>query len=576
MKHAKTYGAMTTTPTSYVITAVQPHVAIRLKHIFPKIPKGSGPPYKFRRDDQTAADLSWFLQRYPMAAEQRTLIDIERRRRAYEEEAAEIERIFLPEYVAPDYAGLREGSELRDYQKRAIELLRRSRGLMLGDDVGLGKTYTAAGACLMLDALPAVVVCHAHLQAQWVRVIEQFTTLRCFAPKVTRPHDVPESDVIVIRYTQLAGWADVLTAMDVGLVAYDEIQELRRGCESQKGCAANRLSRHARFRLGLSATPIYNYGSEIYEIMRFLAPDVLGEQADFMREFAPYGSIADPVALGSYLRDEGVFLRRTKPDVGQELPKVNRIVDTVDFDAATMRSVEDTARVLAQAATTGSFAERGQAARQLDLRLRHTTGVAKAKAVAQVARILIEGGEPIVLAGWHRDVYEIWLDELADLKPALYTGSETAKAKDETRRRFVEGETDLMIMSLRSGAGLDGLQERCSTIVFGELDWSPGVHHQCIGRLDREGQTEPVTALFLVCDDGSDPPMMDVLGLKSSEQSAIVDMTLEAQQAPADRTRLQMLVERYLNKAPRKSARVVKPAMPAIREEQRDGVRTVV
>jgi hypothetical protein len=71
-------------------------------------------------------------------------------------------------------------------------------------------------------------------------------------------------------------------------------------------------------------------------------------------------------------------------------------------------------------------------------------------------------------------------------------------------------------MSLRSGAGLDGLQKRCSTMVFGELDWSPGVHHQCIGRLDREGQEQPVTAMFLVCDDGSDPPMMEVLGLKAA------------------------------------------------------------
>src|SRR5579884_3848269 len=44
-------------------------------------------------------------------------------------------------------------------------------------------------------------------------------------------------------------------------------------------------------------------------------------------------------------------------------------------------------------------------------------------------------------------------------------------------------------MSLRSGAGLDGLQEDCTVGVFGELDWSPEQHRQCIGRLDRDGQT---------------------------------------------------------------------------------------
>lgn len=78
-------------------------------------------------------------------------------------------------------------------------------------------------------------------------------------------------------------------------------------------------------------------------------------------------------------------------------------------------------------------------------------------------------------------------------------------------------------MSVRSGAGVDGLQARCAMGIFGELDWSPGIHQQCIWRLDREGQKNPVTAFFLVTDDGSDPPMKDVLGIKASESQHIVD-----------------------------------------------------
>src|SRR5262249_53585753 len=157
---------------------------------------------------------------------------------------------------------------------------------------------------------------------------------------------------------------------------------------------------------------------------------------------------------------------------------------------------------LALRATTGDFHARGEATRELDLRVRHATGLAKAKNVAAMARIIVEGGSPIVLVGWHRDVYDVWLKELGDLEPAMYTGSEGTAAKNSSAERFLNGETDVLIMSLRSGAGLDGLQHRCSTMVFGELDWSPGVHHQCIGRLDREGQAEPVTAIFLVVEEG--------------------------------------------------------------------------
>jgi SNF2 family DNA or RNA helicase len=130
----------------------------------------------------------------------------------------------------------------------------------------------------------------------------------------------------------------------------------------------------------------------------------------------------------------------------------------------------------------------------------------------------------------------------------MYTGSETAGQKEAAKERFLRGETDLLIMSLRSGAGVDGLQHRCCTGIFGELDWSPGIHQQCVWRLDREGQTSPVTAFFLVTDDGSDPPIMDVLGIKASESHHIVDPHLGVAAKEDDAGHLRKLVERYINR----------------------------
>jgi hypothetical protein len=336
--------------------------------------------------------------------------------------------------------------------------------------------------------------------------------------------------------------------MGCGLLVFDEIQDLRKGDETEKGRAAAQLADVAQLRLGLSATPIYNYGNEIFSVLKFLRPELLGDYGEFAREWAPNGRLGDPKAFGTYLREQHAFIRRTKQDVGQDMPAVNKIVDVIDYDVVAMRSVDELAQTLAVRATSGTFTERGEATRELDLRVRHATGLAKAANVAAMARIIVEGGSPIVLVGWHRDVYEVWLRSLADLEPAMYTGSETAAGKNASVGRFLAGETDVLIMSLRSGAGLDGLQARCSTMVFGELDWSPGVHHQCIGRLDREGQTEPVTAIFLVVDEGSDPPMMEVLGLKASEASQILDPTLGVQSARSDGGGLRALVARYLDR----------------------------
>lgn len=560
----RTYGALALAGDIWTLSGTPPHLAIRLKQIFPRIAKHAVAPFTFPHDWPTCADLAWFTSRYPMVISDSDQALLTQGREAFETKQAELERILMPDYVLPETVGLAPGQVIRAYQAQAIELLMASTGLLLGDEVGLGKTYVTAGACLRPGALPAAVVVQTHLQKQWAQKIGEFTGLRTHVIKGTKPYDLPPADIYLFRYSQILGWIDTFEAMQFKLVAYDEIQELRTGRGTGKGNAAYRLSSLATYRLGLSATPIMGYGAEIWNIMQFINETVLGSFEDFGREWCGMNyrngkmNLIDPKALGTFLRDEHAFLRRTKHDVGQMMPPVNRIVETVDYDAAKVASVEALATALAIRATTGGFEERGRAARELDIMMRQTTGVAKAKAVAGVARIVVEGGAPLVLVGWHREVYDIWNAELADLKPAMYTGSESPAAKAKNLERFLSGETEILIMSLRSGAGIDGMQFRSSTMIFGELDWSPGIHHQCLGRLDREGQKDPVTGIFLVVDEGSDPPMMEVLGVKASEATQVIDPTLGVQPVHADRAKLKGLVDIYLAK--RKSKTVAQLA----------------
>jgi superfamily II DNA or RNA helicase len=545
----RTYGRIALRPKGWVLFDVEPHVAIRLKQMFPRIPKHATGSFDLSHDDATDSDLHWFLLRYPLGISSEDRTALNRGASRFLAHQAEMERILVPTYQPPSYVGLRSGQEIRNYQGQAIELAARSKGLLLGDECGLGKTYMGAGFCLAPERLPAVVVCQVHIQNQWVGVLERFTTLRVHRVTKARPYTLPDADVYVFRYSQLGGWVDIFNGGLFKSVIFDEPQELRTGNTTAKGAGAEVLSREAKWRLGLTATPIYGYGSEIYNIMQFINSSVLGTAEDFHREYVnDTGKLKDPKALGTYLREQYAFLRRTKGDVGKEMPPVNRIVDTIAYDQNALDSIEDLARQLAIKATTGMFTERGAAAREMDLMVRQATGIAKARHVADVVRILVESGEPVLLMGWHRAVYEIWNERLADLKPLMYTGSESPTQKVAAKDAFLAGDSNLLIMSLRSAAGLDGLQARCSTIVFGELDWSPGVHHQCVERLDREGQERPVMAMFLVADEGSDPPMMEVLGLKASEAHQVVDPSIGVQATYSDESRLKALIDRYLHR----------------------------
>lgn len=566
---SRAYGALKLIEegTRWEISRLEPHVAIRLKQLFPRVPKQSTGPFHLPRDLMHAADLDWFTSRYPLAISEEDRAALQAGRLAFDAQQAEMERILLPDYQPPAIQGLKPGQVLRPYQSQAVEILRRRKSLLLGDEGGLGKTYTAAGfLCSEPGALPAAVVCDAHMQNQWIEKLTEFTTLRVHKITKASPYSLPVADVYVFRVTQIAGWIDFFSANDFfTAVIYDEPQSLRTGTSTAKGAGALVLSSKTAYRLGLTATPIYNYGTEMWNVMQFIDPTVLGSWGDFQREWVDnFGRIADPKALGTYLREQHALIRRLKADVKQQLPKASTIVEYVDYDAKTVQSIEELAQKLAICATTGSFVERGQAARDLDIMVRQNTGVAKAKAVAQFARLMLEAGEPVLLVGWHRAVYDIWLEELKDYSPAMYTGSETASQKERSKARFLNGETDLLILSLRSGAGVDGLQHRCSVVILGELDWSPGIHQQVIWRLDREGQKSPVTCFVLVTDEGSDPPMMDVLGIKSSEATQIVDPDLGVQIVEADMTKLQRLVQRYLSKAGKHRKNAPRPEEAAV------------
>ncbi len=544
----RTYGDLSFDSTKKIwnIEKAEPHVCIKLKAVFNKLSKTAA-QFSFPHSPENCHDLLWFIDRYPLAVSENDLTVLKGGRGTYISNINELESILLPNYT-PIEIKLKEGLQARDYQLKGKDIYLKCKRILIGDDIGLGKTLTGILSLMHQETLPAMVTVQTHLPKQWKAEIERFTNLRVHLIKGTKPYDLPEADVYITKYSCLAGWIDVFRQGIFKSAIFDEIQELRHH-GTGKYWGAKELSQKAEFVLGLSASPIYNYGDEIYNVVDIIKPEALGRRDDFVREWSGYGKgIKDPKALGTYLRESFLMLRRTRKEVGRELPPINKIIHTVPHDESMAESAAEIARSLAIKVTTGSFVERGAAARELDIFVRHETGVAKANGVAQFVRILLENDEPIVLAGWHRDVYDIWLKELAEFNPVMYTGTESPAEKEKSKAAFINGETNLFIISLRSGVGLDGLQGRCNIVVVGELDWSPKVHDQLIGRVDRDGQEKQVTAIFLVSADGSDPLMIDVLGLKASQSANIIDPLESVGSQYSDESRLKLLAESYLKK----------------------------
>ena len=506
----------------------EPHVATRLKRVFPKA-KPSQKKIELSAIPETTEELRWFLLRYPLDMDSRGAEALERLAEDHLAKRREVTRILsggsttpVPKMAIPP----------RPYQAATSELVHVTGRVLCADELGLGKTVTALSMLARDGVLPVAVVVPTHLPSQWTREVQKFIPgLRSYVVKTTSPEREkvpPDVDVWIVPYSRLAGWAERLRPV-VRAVVFDEAHELRREGSAKYG-GAQAISSEAKFRIGLTATPIWNYGGEFYSVLGVLAPGELGTWEEFTREWCGHyhdprkAKIKDPVAFGSWLREQGLMVRNTRREVGRQLPPVVRSVVDVEWSDEPFQEIEDAVVQLATRTLTAKGRDAFLAAGDLDARVRMATGIAKAPHVAALVKGLVESSdEPVVLFGWHRSVYDVWVRALASLSPVLYTGTEDAKKKDENLRRFIDGDSRVLIMSIRSGQGIDGIQDVCHRAVFGELDWSYGAMEQALGRVHRDGQDEPTMAYYAVCDQGSDPVVLDVLDLKRWQQDGVVD-----------------------------------------------------
>lgn len=543
------------------IIEAEPHVMIRVKRMFTRVNLYRRGEVSIAATDEVARDLQWLLGRFPFKIDDVALARLHREAGEHRAKEETVEAILRGDH--PHLRLVDPARPARDYQSVAADLAIATGRLLITDDVGLGKSMTGALVLRAPDALPALIVTLTHLPHQWVEELRKtLPGLKVHIVRRGEPYDLKnlrgmdgEPDVLVMNYHKLAKWADHLTGI-MRSVIYDEAQELRREM-SMKYEAAAQIADAARYKVGLTATPVYNYGGEIWNVMNVLAPDALGTKEEFVREWgagswADHVMVRDPEALGSYLRSEGLMIGRTRKEVGRELPDVIRIVQKVEADEETLDKLSgdavEMARLIMSSDADGK--DRWKASGELDWRLRQATGIAKAPYVAAFVRLLLESEKQVVLFGWHRAVYELWAEQLRDLNPIFYTGTESPNQKLQAEAAFKCGHARILIMSLRAGAGLDGLQERAHVAVFGELDWSPQVHGQCIGRLHRDGQDDPVVAYFLLADEGSDPVIAEVLNLKRMQSEPMVKKDWKlVEPASAAPNRIRLLADEVLRRA---------------------------
>jgi superfamily II DNA or RNA helicase len=428
---------------------------------------------------------------------------------------------------------------LRPYQSQGLAFLQHLRahqvGGILADDMGLGKTLQTIAHILREKtegrlSAPALVVVPTSLMHNWRREIRRFApALRVLTLRGSdrRPlwKSLARHDVGLVTYATLLRDEDLAGRMEFHLLILDEAQAIKNA-RSQCRRVLTRLS--ARQRLCLTGTPIENHLGEMWSLMDFLNPGLLGDEEEFrLRYIGPIEREGNAERMGELRqRLSPYLLRRTKEEVAKNLPPKTEILHPIELVGA-QRDLYESLRVSAHAEVRQAIADRGLAA----------SSIAILDALMKLRQCCCD---PRLLPGDRgRDIPESakWDYFLALLEENLAAGrrilvfsqftrmlARMAQVLRERKIAFVEltgatanrqtpidsferGDADVFLISLKAGGAGINLTS-ADTVIHYDPWWNPAAQAQATDRAHRIGQRKPVFVHKLIVAGSVEEEMM--------------------------------------------------------------------
>jgi hypothetical protein len=438
---------------------------------------------------------------------------------------------------------------LRPYQRRGLSWLAQmcalGVGACLADDMGLGKTVQLIALHLHRRALgagPTLVVCPTSLLGNWERELARFAPdipVRRYHGGGRHLQDVAADEVVLVTYGVVRRDRAVLAEVAWGLVAADEAQH-----------AKNPLSRTARelraipavARVALTGTPVENRLTELWSILDWTTPGLLGPLERFRRSVAvPIERYRDPDATQRLARLVRPFLlrrRKSDPQIAPELPPKTETDRVVPLTAEQATLYEAVVReTLAKIAASEGIERRGlvlallTALKQIcnhPAQYLHEPGPlpgrsGKLAALDELLGVILDEGEEVLVFSQYVEMCRLIESHLTDQGvPTLFLhGQVQARRREEMVARFQAGAAPVFLLSLKAG-GVGLNLTRATHVVHYDRWWNPAVEDQATDRAYRIGQDRPVQVHRLVTEGTLEDRIATLLESKRGLAEAVV------------------------------------------------------
>lgn len=408
-------------------------------------------------------------------------------------------------------------ANLYEYQRRGFfwlkYMLEENKGCILGDEMGLGKTLQVI--TVMQDyknnnKSPMLVVAPVSLLQNWLRECNRFAPeLKIFihhgAKRTGRYKDLEVYDVVVVSYGTAVSDTALLTMMDWSLVVLDEAQNIKNpGSERTK--FVKLIPRESC--IAVSGTPFENHVSDIWSIVDFVKPGLLGTQS----EFDSY--ITDDVAGGDKIEPvlSSLMIRRLVADVAKDLPdKVvipqpivmsdREIVDYEEFRKAALSGEKNPS--LASLQKMRMYCTHPQLCNSEEDRDPWGCSV-KYQRMCEILQEIQERNEKVIMFTSYQkmfDILEIDIPKRLGMKVYKIDGRTNVPDRQPIVDEFNEfsGSALLVLNPRAAGTGLNITS--ANHVIHYNLEWNPSLEDQASARAYRRGQKKTVFVYRLFYTD---------------------------------------------------------------------------
>lgn len=471
--------------------------------------------------------------------------------RAAAEERLRLRREYEQRVRAGEWPAQETTVPLFPYQREGMLHLAFTERALLADEMGLGKTIQAIAACALLHRLGkakrVLVVTPTSLKAEWEEQITRFTPLPChmvFGGRVARLRCYSEEAPFftIVNYEQMvADTLDVNARLKPDIVVLDEAQRIKNW-STKTAQAIKRLE--SRYAFVLTGTPIENRIDELYSLVDFLDPRVLGPLFRFNRDFYQLDDKGRPAGYRNLTTLHGrvrpLMLRRRKSQVETELPDRtdrNHFVTLTPLQRTSYAGHEEIVAKLARMAQRRPL--RPEESRKLlrelammrmicdsnfilDKEDRQSPKVEELRKILEQA-LANEGVKIIIFSEWEK-MLELVRELCRELNAgfAWHTGSVPQQKRRLEINTFKNDPACRIFLSTDAGATGLNLQN-ASVVINCDLPWNPAKLEQRIARAWRKHQVKAVTVINLIAENTIEHRMLATLAGKSKLAAGVLD-----------------------------------------------------